>query len=319
MSAKKDSSSVTMADLNMAIKPLMETFNKLREELSSNGSQLSEILQIVTGLSVKFDTVEQTVSNLNDESKVPKKTGGRKPAAKGAKKPAAKKAATKKKVVEPVDDGAADEDADLEDDATTAADVDADLDDDATTAADVDADVDGTTDAVDVVEDVKTTKKAPPKKSAAVVAKTTKTATATAAPVKPVPKKAAIKAPAKDSTTAKDAVKKDPVKKAKAPAKKAITRVYKMNLFKEAYTEDPKRFNKQLTKEVLNTIAAENKEKWSELSGEKLELEKIAAYFHYVKNNHDDVLEDLKKKFLATDGNGNADVGDDDDVNDADE
>ncbi len=303
MSAKKDSSSVTMADLNMAVKPLMETFNKLREELSSNGSQLSEILQIVTGLSVKFDTVEQTVSNLNDESKVPKKTGGRKPVAKGAKKPPAKKAAAKKKVVEPVDEGAADEDADLDEDATTAADADADVAD-----VDADLDADGTTDDVDVttdvVEEVKSNKKAPPKKSA-VVAKTTKTATTPA-----VPKKAAIKAPAKDSTTAKDAAKKDPVKKAKAPAKKAITRVYKMNLFKEAYTEDPKRFSKQLTKEVLNTIAAENKEKWSELSGEKLELEKIAAYFHYVKNNHDDVLEDLKKKFLAV--NENADVGDDD-------
>jgi hypothetical protein len=294
MSAKKDSSSVTMADLNMAVKPLMEAVNKLREELSANGSQLSEILQIVTGLSVKFDTVEQTVSNLNDESKVPKKTGGRKPAAKGAKKPAAKKAATKKKVVEPADEGTADDDItvdDNEDDGATT-----DLDDEATT------DLDGTnnTDVESVKNDdskKKTaTKKAPPKKPSAPL--TT---------AKAVPKKAPIKASA-----GQDVTRSNPVKKSKAPAKKAITRVYKMNLFKEAYTEDPKRFNKQLTKDVLNTIAAENKEKWSELSGEKLEMEKIAAYFHYVKNHHDDVLEDLKKKFLAVDGNGTADVGDED-------
>jgi hypothetical protein len=254
MSTKKDSAVVTMADLNAAIKPLIEAINRQREEISANGSQQSEILQIVTGLSVKFDCVDQTTSQTLDEiSKVAiKKAGGRKPATKKApaKKAPAKKAPTKKKIAEPVVD---------------------DADEDAEEPAEEDAEEPAAEE--DDEESKKPTKKPPPKKAL----------------VK--------KAPAKAST-----------KKPKTTAKKAAPRVYKMNLFKEAYTADPKSFNKQLTKDVLNTILAENKEKWDELSGDALETAKINAYFHYVKDNHDDILEELKKKFLAKAENADVDA-----------
>ena len=66
-----------------------------------------------------------------------------------------------------------------------------------------------------------------------------------------------------------------------------------MTIFKDEYKTNPSQFDKYLTAKVKKTIESEN-EKWSEMSGDALANAQRTAYYHYMKDNHDDVLESLK-------------------------
>lgn len=230
----KGSPSITLADLNNALDPLIKAINYNRETSTSTNVQLSEIHQMVTSLSVKFDCIEQTVSQTSDElSKVvTKKATGRKPAAKKTsviKKPAAKKTAKK------------------------------DEDDDVEPAEEEEEPVPAEAEEEDEEEDEESKK--PAKK--AVVKKTTR----------------------------------KPVKKPAAPS-----RINKMNLFKTTYKNTPNVFDKYLTVKVKKQIEDTDKKHWEGLTGAPLENAHIMSYYNYIKNNHDNVLEDLKKKSLESTG-----------------
>lgn len=95
---------IILADLNTALKPLIEAINKLREELTTNSSQISEIHSMVTNLSVKLDTLEQTAGATLSEVSRPaaKKPTGRKQAAK--KQVAPKKPPTRRGTKTPIAD-----------------------------------------------------------------------------------------------------------------------------------------------------------------------------------------------------------------------
>lgn len=103
-------------------------------------------------------------------------------------------------------------------------------------------------------------------------------------------------------TTGKKAVVKVgvPVKKGKKPAaekKPAAPRApNKMNLFKETFKSSPETFDKYLTAKVKAQIAKDNKDKWEDLAEDKLATQQCMAYYHYMKDKHDDVLEGLKNK-----------------------
>lgn len=261
---------ITLADLNHALKPIMEALDMLRGERA----WMAETHALVTNMSVKMDSLEQlTGATLSEVSKpVTKKSTGRKPA---APKKAAPKKATSKKVAPtrkaPVKKGSkadldadvdadvnqadeTDKDADASADVDVEADVDADVDVDANQADETDKDADADTSA-----DINVTpKKAPPKK---------------AAPKKAAPKKA-------------------PLKKA-APKKVAAPRLNKMTIFRDEYKTNPSQFDKYLTAKVKKTIESDN-EKWGELSGDALANAQRTAYYHFMKDKHDDVLESLK-------------------------
>lgn len=236
----KGSPSITLADLNNALDPLIKAINYNRETSTSTNVQLSEIHQMVTSLSVKFDCIEQTVSQTSDElSKVvTKKATGRKPAAKKSaivKKPNAKKTAKKE-----------DDDAEPAEEEEEPAPVDVEPD--------------------DVEDDEEESKK---------------------------PKKASVKKSTRKST-----------KKPAAPA-----RINKMNLFKTTYKNNPNAFDKYLTAKIKKQIEEDEKREWDNLNGAPLENAIIMAYYNYIKTNHDDVLESLKKKIVESNG---ASAGNDD-------
>lgn len=75
------SKAVTLSDLKEALAPLLEAINKLKEEQTSNFTQVSELYQMVSNLSTKADLAEQQAS-----SPVATKPAKRAPAKRGAKK-----------------------------------------------------------------------------------------------------------------------------------------------------------------------------------------------------------------------------------------
>ena len=105
------------------------------------------------------------------------------------------------------------------------------------------------------------------------------------------------KTESKKAAPKKAAVKKAAVKK--AAVKKAAPRLNKMVIFKELYKTNPSKFDKQLTKKVKEEIATENEEKWSSLSEDALLTAQCAAYYHYMKEKHDAVLEACKAEYAA--------------------
>jgi len=149
-----------MCELKNALKPIVELLNKLREEHVSNSVQISEMHAMLTNMSVKMDTIEQTAgATLTDVSKLTvKKTAVRKPAVKPAvRKPPVKRG---KKATEDADhDTDVDQDVDQDADADQNTDVDADVDHDADSKAG-DSDTDSKTDAKK-----ETAKKLPVKKA----------------------------------------------------------------------------------------------------------------------------------------------------------
>ena len=102
-------------------------------------------------------------------------------------------------------------------------------------------------------------------------------------PETPVSKKATIKVMPK--------VAKPPVKKA------APSRLNKMTLFKEVHKTNPAKFDKYLTAKVKKAIDVANSEKWKEYTPEQLGGAQRTEYYHYMKDNHDEVLEALKVEY----------------------
>jgi hypothetical protein len=259
---------ITISDLHAALKPIIEAINKLREETSSYTSEISEIHNMTTSISVKIDTLEQTAgATLSEVSKpVVKKATGRKPAT--VRKPVVKKAPTKrggKPMDAPqadLDDQQADPDMDNLDDTQADADdaVEPDLDDD---ADNLDEEADNV-EAEEAEQSDDSSKKVAPKKVSVVVKK-------------PAPKKTSVKAPVK------------------AP----LQRLNKMTLFKDIFKSNPAKFDKYLTAKVKKSIDAEN-EKFKELSGESLATAQRSAYYTYMRTHHDDVLESLKTQSDST-------------------
>ena len=264
---------VTLADLTNALKPIIETMARLREEHMANKSQISEIHGMTTNISVKIDTLEQTTgATLSEVSKpVVKKTIGRKPVAgrkpATSKKPVIRRGAktTPQKDVEVPDDSITDGDTlegnDQKTDLEDAAEVDdqkTELDD----AVAVDAD-DG-----DIQDNTQEEIKLPVKK----------------AEIKLPIKKAETKLPVKKSVTKKPA------------AKKPVTapRPNKMTIFRDVYKSNPEKFDEYLTAKVKNNINVENNKKWKDLQPEPLATAQRTAYYHYMKDNYNDVLEQLK-------------------------
>jgi hypothetical protein len=101
---------ITLADLEKALAPINKSIEIMRQENTSNSTQINEIHSMTTSLSVKLDTLgtEVHVSNSNAVRTPPKKLSGRKGA--GVKKAATKKApakrgAKKTDVADETDDG----------------------------------------------------------------------------------------------------------------------------------------------------------------------------------------------------------------------
>jgi hypothetical protein len=218
---------ITVSDLNTALKPILEALNRLREELTSHSSQVSEMHAMVTNISTKIDTLEQTAgATLSEISKpVVKKPTTRKPAAQ--KKPPTAKPPTKR----------------------------------------------GTK----AEEEEEEEPEEEPEE-----------------PQTPVNKKAQVK-------TAKAPVKTAAAKKQAAP------RFNKMTIFKEVFKLDPKKFDKYLTSKVKKEIFEAN-DTWKELSEEQLAGAKRNAYYHYMKDNHDDVLEEIKTAYIEKEAADEADT-----------
>ncbi len=242
MSGKRtDSVSITLADLNEAIKPLIEAMNRQREEQTSNNSQLAEMYQMMTSISVKLDVVEQKTNEASESSRTPlKKPVGRGKAA--AKKAPAKKAPAKKVTTKKTNE----EDEDVEEGSNYE-----------------EGEEEGE-------EPKKQSKKAPVKK----------------APVKKAPVK---KAP----------VKKAPVKK--VTTKKTTKTTVKPNImavFKLKFKENEKQFDKWITAKVKKEMEAEYKDVWDGLDGDDLINKRVAVYYAYMRENHKDVLEEFKEKYV---------------------
>jgi hypothetical protein len=258
--------SITLADLNEAIKPLIEAMNRMREECMSDSTQISETHRMVTSVSVKLDSLDQSVkSSATDGVRAaPKKLVGKKKGA-VAKKPAAKKPAKRgaKKVAEPADE------ADEPDAGDPEEDVAEDDDAEPTAAEDDDAEPTAEDDAEPAEEDADSKK-----------------------PAKAAGKKTVAKAP----------VKKAPAKKAtKAPPVEKKKQFNRMNFFKKEYEADDKQFNKVLTAKVRAKVEAEeeNAKKLDGLEGEARKRVEANIFYHYIKDNNPDVLEGLRAKFDA--------------------
>lgn len=252
---------ITLADLNTALKPIIEALNKLREDQTSNSSQVLEMHSMVTNLSVKMDTLEQTTGATLGEVSKPavKKSAGRKPAVR--KVPT--KRGTKAKVEQ------ATESADQEEIVNQTDGVEQADQDDPTEQTEHD-------DPSDEADQTEQTEHDYPADEAEESDSGTKS------------KKAAVKKTAAKKAT----VKKATVKKA-APKKTAAPRLNKMTIFKDEYKNNPSQFDQFLTAKVKKEILSEN-DKWSEMSGDALANAQRTAYYHYMKDNHDDVLESLK-------------------------
>ncbi len=302
---------LTLKELNEALAPLIELIRCSREENLANSTQVSEMHQMVTAISLKLDTVDQTIkSNALDTARpAPKKLTGRKGA--GTKKATEKKTADKK----PVKRGTkkAEPDAD-EPDAGAEDEVDA-----ADAAEDVD-DADEPDAAEEDAESTASAKTAGVKKGAKAekVEKTEKVEKASAAkPTKPAVKKTVAKPPVKTPAKKAAPAKKAPAgKKAAKPAEEAKPKTFnKMNFFRKEFEADEKQFNKVLTPKVRAKVEgdAANAEKLKDLEGDALTKVRTNIYYHYLKDNHMDVLEGLRSKFdaeVAAEAEA-ADAGDD--------
>jgi len=223
---------LTLSELNAALKPIHDALTRLKEELTTHSTQVSEMHAMVTNISVKLDTLEQTAgATLSEISKpVVKKTAPRKAAV--PRKPVTAKPPTKRGTrvtEEPVED-----EAEAEEDAEPAE------------------------------EDAEEEE-----------------------PATPVNKKAAVKIVTKPPS--------------KAAAKKpAPPRLNKMTIFKDAHKATPSKFDKYLTAKVKKSIDAANSEKWKDMSAEQLANAQRDAYYHHMKDNHNDVLEALKAEQAGT-------------------
>jgi hypothetical protein len=277
---------ITLSDLNTALKPLIEAVARLREEHNTSSTQVSEMHNMLTNLSMKMDTLEQTAGATHIElsKQVVKKSSGRKPAAakpaakpvvKPSAKPSVKKAPIKKAPSKKAVDAEADAGGDAGgDDGEDDGEGDGAGDGDGEGDGDADADGDGddhTLDdgsAPDATSDAEST-----------ASSTTKNAS----------KKVPIK-----TTTVPTKPKKEPA----APAAKP-DRYNKMSIFSELYKADPTQFDTYLTAKVKKAIADENSEKWAGATPARLASNKIAAYWQYMKTKHDDVMEKMKEEYIA--------------------
>ncbi len=264
------SKSLTLADLEEALAPIIRTLTKLREEQNANSSQISEIHQLVSSTNTKIDTLDQTAGAAFEEvTKVTKKPAARKPA---AKRPAAKKPAQKAPVKKPAKKSDDDPDAESTEPADTkeTEDVMDDLDDSASAgandrpndsdAAEVAADNESDVDADEDEDDAADSKKKSPAK-------------------KPPAKKAAV-------------AKKPPAKKA-AVAKKpaAAPRSNIMTIFKNEFKTNPERFDEYLTDKVKKQIVQAT-DNWDDMS----DADQCNEYYKYMKANHEEVLQMLKEE-----------------------
>jgi len=87
-------------------------------------------------------------------------------------------------------------------------------------------------------------------------------------------------------------------KKAKAkPDTESKRPLNKMEFFNKAFDEDQTTFDQYITAADKQTIQDENPG-WSELSGAELHRVKRAAYYHFMKNKHDSVLQSMKTTYV---------------------
>ena len=74
-----------------------------------------------------------------------------------------------------------------------------------------------------------------------------------------------------------------------------------MNFFRKEFESDETQFYKVLTPKVRAKVEgdAANAEKLKDLEGDALTKVRTNIYYHYLKDNHMDVLEGLRSKFDA--------------------
>jgi hypothetical protein len=254
------SKSLTMADLNSAIKPLIESMNRFRETQTGSDAMLNELSQMVTNIMVRLDAHDQTIhSAVTDAVKkaAPKKLAGKgKAAAKKTSKPQLRKG-VKKQSEEENEEEAPEEVPEEQEEAPEEQETVLDEQEEAPE------------DQEEAPEDEKKTKKI-------------------------ATKKAVNKVPVK-KTAAKPTAKKAPAKKTAKPKTKTNPNI--MTIFKNAFRENEGQFDKVITLKVKKEIESANAGAWSELEGESLLNARANVYREYIKNNHKQVLEGLKEAF----------------------
>lgn len=262
------SKTLTLADLNEALKPIHQAIKQMVLERTSSDVQVHEIHNISVAISSKMDVLEQQVGSLASSltvQPVTRKLVGRKGA---AKKPVVKKAAKGKgKGKKNEDDESKDlsENGDGDDAADDAADDADDVDDAVDDAVDENADTDESKD---------------------------------------LSENAASDSKSKKSTVKKTVVKKvakEPVKKStkKESKPKKVAKMNKMQYFKNAYDTDEKQFAKYLTVKVKKTIDTDNKDVWADLEDDKLLGKRINAYYEFMRDNHGTDLELMRDKYMV--------------------
>lgn len=119
---------------------------------------------------------------------------------------------------------------------------------------------------------------------------------------KPVKRKPVKKTISKSSTKSTRST------KSKKSTEKKSRPINKCEFFKKMYAEDPDYFSTYITDEVKEEIHAENEDEWDDLPEDQLEKQKCTAYYHYMKDNHDSMLQAMKNSYIEDNNKKNPDI-----------
>ncbi len=88
-------------------------------------------------------------------------------------------------------------------------------------------------------------------------------------------------------------------KVAKKPAEPVKKNLNKMEYFNKMFDEDEEYFNTYITDKVKAEIQKTNAKEWKDKNADELRKARRSAYYHYMKNNHDDKLKTMKEAYLS--------------------
>jgi hypothetical protein len=228
---------LTLADLNNALTPIIESLKGMRESQEISNAQLSETYNMVVNISVKLDTFDQKVG-LPVES--PKKVSCKKT----SQKVSCKTNTTK-----------------LNDDES-------------------ETDLDSSSQ--------KNMKRLPLKKGSN-------------QDEHEINDESNDEEDNEKDTTTKKPVKKVIVKKTrnkKPVVPKKERSLNKMEYFNKMFDNDDTYFDSYITNKNKNTIAENHDEKWNNVSDDQLRKLKRTAYYHFMKDTHDDKLQAMKQSYI---------------------
>jgi len=107
-----------------------------------------------------------------------------------------------------------------------------------------------------------------------------------------------------DASESSKSTKRKPVKKVTTKKKKTAKKVVKKTrppnkseYFTKMYNDDNEFFSTYITDEVKEEIAEENEEDWDGKTDTQLAKLQCKAYYHYMKDNHDAMLQSMKQAY----------------------